>query len=301
MSSLQFLLGAMHAMKAMNPLTESFLVELDIEMEASGLTPLFSNSESTQPRRPSAVRNLCGPVKGDLDGCISVLSFRSDEGRQQASVVNLESPPILADEAANAGRQMNFSRTSPTHGQAYTNLADRRKDSPLSLVPEPAFGGVSYTYEDTSYIVDMEPSFENSINQRYASQSSSGQPTPSISSNNNSSHTSFNPLSPDDHSKFSNMPPATGLSPNIATSATAFGNSPEFSTFDQTNLVNATVPNGMSSPFAIPSSWSHADIRQSSANPAGKVELNGARAAEVPSWQSINVMEGNEGLFSNWN
>lgn len=36
-SSLQFLLSAMHVLTAKNPLTESFLVQLDVDLEGSGL------------------------------------------------------------------------------------------------------------------------------------------------------------------------------------------------------------------------------------------------------------------------
>lgn len=36
-SSLQFLLSAMQALKGKNPLTESFLVQLDVDLEGSGL------------------------------------------------------------------------------------------------------------------------------------------------------------------------------------------------------------------------------------------------------------------------
>ena len=36
-SSLVFLLSAMQAMKTKNPLTESFLVQLDVDLEGSGL------------------------------------------------------------------------------------------------------------------------------------------------------------------------------------------------------------------------------------------------------------------------
>ena len=36
-SSLEFLLSAMQALKAKNPLTESFLVQLEVDLEGSGL------------------------------------------------------------------------------------------------------------------------------------------------------------------------------------------------------------------------------------------------------------------------
>lgn len=36
-SSLQFVIGALNAMKAKNPLTESFLVQLDVDLEGTGI------------------------------------------------------------------------------------------------------------------------------------------------------------------------------------------------------------------------------------------------------------------------
>ena len=39
-SSLQFVIGALNAMKAKNPLTESFLVQLDVDLDGTGIRAL---------------------------------------------------------------------------------------------------------------------------------------------------------------------------------------------------------------------------------------------------------------------
>jgi hypothetical protein len=39
-ASLQFLLQAMHALRRKNPLTESFLVQLDLDLESAGLASM---------------------------------------------------------------------------------------------------------------------------------------------------------------------------------------------------------------------------------------------------------------------
>ena len=44
-SSLQFVVGALNVMKAKNPLTESFLVQLDVDLEGTGIRGL-QNSKS---------------------------------------------------------------------------------------------------------------------------------------------------------------------------------------------------------------------------------------------------------------
>lgn len=41
-SSLQFVISALNAMKAKNPLTESFLVQLDVDLEGTGIRAIES-------------------------------------------------------------------------------------------------------------------------------------------------------------------------------------------------------------------------------------------------------------------
>jgi hypothetical protein len=49
-SSLQFLLQAMHALRRKNPLTESFLVQLDLDLESAGI-------QNFQAKTPMTVQN----------------------------------------------------------------------------------------------------------------------------------------------------------------------------------------------------------------------------------------------------
>lgn len=46
---LQFLLQAMQALKKRNPLTESFLVQLDLDLEGTGLMSGFTGSQKWTP------------------------------------------------------------------------------------------------------------------------------------------------------------------------------------------------------------------------------------------------------------
>ena len=46
-SSLQFVVGALNAMKAKNPLTESFLVQLDVDLEGPGIRALDGSKSSS--------------------------------------------------------------------------------------------------------------------------------------------------------------------------------------------------------------------------------------------------------------
>jgi hypothetical protein len=61
-SSLQFLLQAMQALRRKNPLTESFLVQLDLDLESAGVASLPKAgvnpngpvSSATQPSQPDS-------------------------------------------------------------------------------------------------------------------------------------------------------------------------------------------------------------------------------------------------------
>jgi hypothetical protein len=57
-SSLHFLLSAMQALKSDNPLTESFLVQLDVDLEGSGLSLPTSASRYQSTKRRGPVSSL---------------------------------------------------------------------------------------------------------------------------------------------------------------------------------------------------------------------------------------------------
>ncbi len=74
-ASLQFLLSAMHAIKRKNPLTESFLVQLDVDLESAGLedarqfraaAPKLAASE---PARHEGCPFTVGMQQADTAGC----------------------------------------------------------------------------------------------------------------------------------------------------------------------------------------------------------------------------------------
>jgi hypothetical protein len=64
-SSLQFLLQAMQALRRKNPLTESFLVQLDLDLESAGLQTLQTKSytpPSAKVSVPPQLQNLSNAV-----------------------------------------------------------------------------------------------------------------------------------------------------------------------------------------------------------------------------------------------
>lgn len=54
-SSLQFLVSALNAMKNKNPLTESFLVQLDVDLDGTGIRALDDRQRSISAARSTVV------------------------------------------------------------------------------------------------------------------------------------------------------------------------------------------------------------------------------------------------------
>ena len=76
-SSLQFLLQAMQALRRKNPLTESFLVQLDLDLEGAGIE---------KPYMPVEKKNSVVPVNSDPVGCSSIYEIR--ETQTQSAPIN---------------------------------------------------------------------------------------------------------------------------------------------------------------------------------------------------------------------
>jgi hypothetical protein len=55
-ASLEFLLNAMNALKRRNPLAESFLMQLTLDMEGTGLNDLLHNSDISASMMKGVVR-----------------------------------------------------------------------------------------------------------------------------------------------------------------------------------------------------------------------------------------------------
>lgn len=57
--SLEFLLAAMHAIQRKNPLSESFLVQLNMDIEGSGLDTFLHNPDYSSQYMSQMVSSLC--------------------------------------------------------------------------------------------------------------------------------------------------------------------------------------------------------------------------------------------------
>ncbi|TVY73279.1 Citrinin biosynthesis transcriptional activator ctnR [Lachnellula suecica] len=112
--SLRFLLSAMNALKRKNPLTESFLVQLDVDLEGLGMRnpkykSLFAYTEDNLGISSATAPHM-GPVPSPLNG------YRNDCNFLQISEVDVDPNP--------AGPESNPPSGGPTNARPDGNLED---------------------------------------------------------------------------------------------------------------------------------------------------------------------------------
>ena len=229
-SSLQFLLSAMSALKAKNPLTESFLVQLEVDLEGSGLDIKIPPS-SYALKVPGEI-----PINTDAVKCSPLFEIR----QSQAQGLPVTQPQQTA-ERTTSSTAGDFPRMSAFDNSASTTHGAKQfqANRTAEIFPD----GHNWTE------MDMSPDGSG------ATRISSGQPTPSSTSNKASSHTSFSPpqnlgISPNmlDSNSPSSLPPFQNTS--------TFGQYPSSVTgVNQSTAIGTTGPAGMQNPLAMPASW----------------------------------------------
>lgn len=196
-TSLQFLLTAMHAIKRKNPLTESFLVQLDVDLESAGLEntralrqqmPKQSAAANRSPGCPSAHIGM-----GDVNQVQRPPAY-GDQGLavyNQPDSQNVPSIPVLS---ATAGPSTYVRDPSDSSFSSFTvnnrnqfNVASREQRTPGSVN---SLSDSNQYRSPPNYNPDMDTSPDGS--------GGGGQHTPSSvqNNNNNSSHTSNPACSP---------------------------------------------------------------------------------------------------------
>lgn len=189
-ASLQFLLSAMHALKRKNPLTESFLVQLDVDLESAGL-------ESSRILRARAPVKVASANTTRSPGCpTDYLGFTSDDhdppiyGDQGLAVYNRPDPdhvPVVPP-GTNVATTFNFSAQQQPELPTATafnyvpsldstfNLPNRQR-TPGSTISGPPYRSPQEVSGD------MDTSPDGSHDQQTPNSSTQSQ-------HNNSSHTS---------------------------------------------------------------------------------------------------------------
>lgn len=239
-ASLQFLLSAMHAIKRKNPLTESFLVQLDVDLEGAGLDDSRSLRAHAVPQQPAVpdrspgcpftmgMKNGPGriPVYGD-EG----LSSYNDPNRSNGIVAPLASN--LADSGGyGTGDMSDFIAASPK-----IHLPNRHR------TPGSMQGSATYRSPQNGINAEMDTSPDGSGDQRTPSSTT-------VSQQNASSHTSHT-----GHSPASQQQSSSGAPTDMAGLSGMFDhNNGSFSAdFDMHNFPASSM--NQQQGFVMPQSW----------------------------------------------
>ena len=217
-SSLHFLLAAMQVLKTKNPLTESFLVQLDVDLEGTGLD-IASHSRWKYGQRP--------PVDNSHFDSLNYLAEKS-QGEVPANTDAIHCSPLFEIRATQGGPGMaessrgvqpqwpdkNTPAPTTSTTESYPRLFNQQQPIPVNdcakvqkmdhLNPVTDFSGDDLLYGQQG----PSPGYVHSENPSSSTQSN--QPTPASSSNRPGSYSNFTPPQPN-QSAFS--PNASGASP----------------------------------------------------------------------------------------
>ncbi|KAM0723098.1 hypothetical protein Q7P37_001298 [Cladosporium fusiforme] len=238
-TSLQFLLSAMHAIKRKNPLTESFLVQLDVDLEGAGLEDTRALRQQ-MPKQSTTANRSPGCPSGHL-GMSEVNATPQrppaygDQGLavyNQPDSQNVPSIPVhsgISDPYNQELSDSSFANFTPHDGIQF-DVTNREQRTPGSL----------HTLNDSNTFrspANLNPDMDTSPDGSGAG----GQHTPS--SQQNSSHTSNTAYSPQTQQdaiqqQHQNHPPPTSQPAYTTNNQTFFDpNDPAFTTaFDMSSF-----------------------------------------------------------------
>ncbi|OQD87677.1 hypothetical protein PENANT_c005G10767 [Penicillium antarcticum] len=264
-SSLQFVVSALNAMKNKNPLTESFLVQLDVDLDGTGIRALDDRQkESVRASQVMAVhQNFCN----DAVECSPIYNLR-----QTQTAGTMEESPQHSTGHANKRQHMNTGTT--------TSLPSRQRDTMASSTDENIHNLFTPATQTTSQIneqpgsgskldldMDFSPDF-GTLSER--NNPPSDHPTPSTL--NSSSNTSYSINGVDNPSPGRQQPKSGPTYPNQE-STQSFNkmNAIHMSPGDissqapdinallarayQNNSGSPAMPTDTSNPFSIPPVW----------------------------------------------
>lgn len=169
-SALQFLLSAMHVLKTKNPLTESFIVQLDVDLEGAGLEIPSHVPYKFGQRPPGEV-----PANTDSVHCIPVYEIRESQslGQGDRAFTGPDTkgfqPPWPSDGSTSTDYPSLYGSTGPS----------QRHEKLSHMGPVPDFSG-----NDDLLYGGSQPNRKSNAN---TSTSNSG-PSPNFSAGDNSSH-----------------------------------------------------------------------------------------------------------------
>jgi len=197
-ASLTFLLSAMMALRNKNPLTESFLVQLDVDLEGSGLnipSPLGPNRYANRPAAEC-------PANTDSVRCSPLFDLRETQSLGQQA---REAEPVVSGQLDTNVDFGGMGYNPMTHHYSARGFGQPTFNRVSSVTNSDSLNQSGWEHALANPPQGKSPPGDGQSN----ASSHSNQPTPSTSSSShrNSSHPSFSP--PDD-TDINNMQPFYG-------------------------------------------------------------------------------------------
>lgn len=264
-ASLQFLLSAMHAIKRKNPLTESFLVQLDVDLEGAGL----DDSHALRAQMQKTKANIANRMPGCPQEHLGMPS------------VDLPRRPTYGDGglAAFTNPEQNGVNPSDLRQATGMGLTTGMGDSLSHNQPGGTF---NFSLPNRQRTPGSFRSPDGSINQPEMDTSPDGsnndQQTPGSSTHNPSSHTSNTAYSPQNGQQDQQAVPAATMQADPTQLSGIFDPSdPAFADFDMTGFATNDMDTH-SNGFVLPSNWSGNDGSSSGMTPGSTGNTNGMLA-----------------------
>ena len=201
-----------------------------------------------------------------------------------------------------SGIPADFQQVAYTQGAAA--LPSRSKPSPRLHTESNSFDGV------VPMSMDVSPGA--SAGDQHASLGNSGHPTPSTSSNQGSSNTSFTPPHFDDAPNPNPTQPASSTAAMSRTADQFFQSANSFARFSPQydDVLRKEGYLGTHNPLAFQSDWDYSDDQQARSETladhhptsmtAGATEITPMPIPDS-TWQGVSSLEGNEWMYSDWN
>ena len=198
-SSLQFLVSALNAMKNKNPLTESFLVQLDVDLDGTGIRALDDRQVSKNAAHSMLVRLLDSPLEDREPLTNTFQKSYCNEAPDCPPVTNIRGTAPTKEQSQRDANRPTYQQPTPSLA---TSLPSRYKESATQPAGGPAFSGDDNRHPfdrspinqmeqaDPGTIVDMDMDFSPDFgNLSDRNNPPSDHPTPSTL--NSSSNTSY--------------------------------------------------------------------------------------------------------------
>ena len=239
-ASLQFLLQAMQAIKRKNPLTESFLVQLDVDLEGAGIEGIKDLRKNAQPTPFTANRSEACPSEHLHMG--HKVTY-GDEG-----LSSYTDPNTMSNLTTTAPPKQTIPTVQSSFG--YTDLSNMNEEHHMGFVASSDFSLPSRHRSPASGMhrspqdMDLSPGGSGGSTGEHRTPNSS-------SAHNLSAHTSHTGYSPQ------NMQQTDQADPGRLTGPSLFDpNSNAFSTDFDMHSYPANAMENQQQGFVLPSNWS---------------------------------------------